>query len=66
MKKWEYTTVRASSVGREGAEFRHSHFEYVTEEALDEMGEEGWEAVSATSDTEGVLFVLLKREKSDG
>lgn len=68
MPKWEYLSVTAESVGREGASFRFSHWNYITEDQLDKFGAEGWEAVSANYDDEGtgLVAVLLKRPVEEG
>lgn len=65
---WEYKTCTAESVGREGASFRHSYWNYISEEDLNEWGAEGWEVVSACFDEDatslGILSVILRREKT--
>lgn len=66
MQRWEYMTLTAKSIGYAGDVDGHSHWEYVTEKQLDQAGEEGWEAVSASFSSEedcGMLGVLLKRLK---
>ena len=51
MKKWEYrlTTIYVDLSGG-------------PESALDSLGEQGWEAVSAIKTSESEIVILLKRE----
>jgi hypothetical protein len=55
--KWEYRVVKINPSSHLGTA------DYLTED-LNDLGAEGWEAVSSWANPVGV-FVLLKRKKSE-
>lgn len=58
-KKWEYLVLKAEDLD---PNWRRTNLRYVSANRLNELGQDGWEMVSAAFDEGEILTAVFKRE----